>query len=141
METKGNTNRVAKAATFPEDTRVILYKKPGPSPESHLGEFRNMSYIHAADEDEAKGLIDADGWFRTPAEAEAAHRKETTKAVAGKPRVETFSTEVIALLDPLRGKDKDKVRVEYAQGLGVDVRKMNEADALAAIGAALSKTA
>lgn len=136
MAAQPNTNRISKPEPINEDTRVILYKKPGPSPETHLAEFRNMSYIHAADREEADGLIKADGWYETPAEAEAAFKRESVKA---KPAA--FSAEVQKMLDDLKGRGKDKARIEYAAGLGVDVKDMSEAEALAAIGAALSKAA
>lgn len=140
-QAKGNTNRVQAPAALVEDTRIMLYKAPGPTPETHLAEFRNMSYVIVDDEDAAAGLIAADGWYRTPAEADAAREgKPAAKPPAAPPVAPSAApgAEVAKVLEGLKGKGNAKARTEYAAGLGVDVSNLSEADALTAIGAALA---
>lgn len=132
-----NTNRVTPTPTFPEDTRVILYKSPGPSPE-RVDIYKAMSYIHAADEAEAKTFIEADGWYRTPKEAHEGRAVSKASAASTDNTPAQFKPEVQAMLDDLKGKKNDKKRVEYAAGLSVDVAGMDEAAALEAIGKALT---
>lgn len=129
-----NTNRVQKPAEIVGDTRVIIFKAPGSAPE-RVQEFRDITPHICADQDEADALIQSDGWYATPAEANAARAKASRLAVPAA----VVSPEVAAILADLKTKTKDEC-VEYAAGLGVTA-KGTQNQIIEAIGAALSKAA
>lgn len=143
-----NTNRISDALGFVPDTRVILYKEPGPAPE-RVQEYRAMSYMHADDEPGAKLLIDGDGWHRTTQDAHAAYVEASAKPqpkAEAKPAADPSpgapawpAAEAIpAIMADLARKSKDDV-VQYAGSLGIPLAKnLNVPQMLEAIKAGLT---